>query len=281
MPDGRRVGWLSGRPAGDQGRPAVPPPHSTNMSLGRQPLPCAVARRAGGRLRGGARRRGRPVHHRRHRCRDIGCGDRDRRGARRRVGDCRAPPPRREARPRATCPIPPPTVTRSSPSASAASTTTTTTRPVTCSDRCSPSRSAWLTRTTSRWSSTPARHGPTRSQSSTKSASRHARCSTASPVARPRPGSASIVGPTCPSPGSSPSRPPTTCAPRPRLCPLERLLVETDTPFLAPVPHRGETNRPAHVSVVGAAVASVKGVETDRIEAVTWDNTAAVFRLPA
>ena len=35
------------------------------------------------------------------------------------------------------------------------------------------------------------------------------------------------------------------------LCPLDRLLVETDAPFLAPVPHRGEDNRPALVSVVG------------------------------
>ena len=44
------------------------------------------------------------------------------------------------------------------------------------------------------------------------------------------------------------------------LCPLDRLLVETDAPFLAPVPHRGEDNRPALVSVVGAAVAAVKTV---------------------
>ncbi len=42
------------------------------------------------------------------------------------------------------------------------------------------------------------------------------------------------------------------------LCPLDRLLVETDAPFLAPVPHRGEDNRPALVPVVGAAVAAVK-----------------------
>ena len=46
------------------------------------------------------------------------------------------------------------------------------------------------------------------------------------------------------------------------LCPLDRLLVETDTPFLTPVPHRGTLNEPARVPLVGAAIAQVKGVET-------------------
>ena len=46
------------------------------------------------------------------------------------------------------------------------------------------------------------------------------------------------------------------------LCPLDRLLVETDSPFLTPVPHRGTPNEPARVPLVGAAVAQVKGVET-------------------
>ena len=44
------------------------------------------------------------------------------------------------------------------------------------------------------------------------------------------------------------------------LCPLDRLLVETDCPFLAPVPHRGRLNEPSRVPLVGAAVAAVKGV---------------------
>ena len=41
-----------------------------------------------------------------------------------------------------------------------------------------------------------------------------------------------------------------------RACPLDRLLVETDSPYLAPVPHRGRRNEPAHVPLVGAAVAA-------------------------
>jgi TatD DNase family protein len=51
------------------------------------------------------------------------------------------------------------------------------------------------------------------------------------------------------------------------LCPLERLLVETDSPYLAPVPHRGATNRPAWVPHVGRFIAELRGVTTERVEA--------------
>lgn len=44
------------------------------------------------------------------------------------------------------------------------------------------------------------------------------------------------------------------------LCPLDRLLVETDSPYLTPVPHRGKPNEPAFVALVGAAIAEVKGL---------------------
>jgi TatD DNase family protein len=63
------------------------------------------------------------------------------------------------------------------------------------------------------------------------------------------------------------------------LCPLDRMLVETDAPFLAPVPHRGQPNRPAWVKVVGEAVAAVTNVSVDQIEGATWANTARVFGL--
>ncbi|MEY2468731.1 MAG: TatD DNase family protein [Actinomycetota bacterium] len=65
-----------------------------------------------------------------------------------------------------------------------------------------------------------------------------------------------------------------------KLVPLDRLLVETDAPFLAPVPHRGKQNEPAFVTFVGAAVAEAKGVPVDKIEASTWENTALAFNLP-
>jgi TatD DNase family protein len=63
------------------------------------------------------------------------------------------------------------------------------------------------------------------------------------------------------------------------MCPLDRLLVETDAPYLAPVPHRGRTNTPAYVPLVGAVVAEVKGVQTAQVEAATWANTGALFGL--
>jgi TatD DNase family protein len=63
------------------------------------------------------------------------------------------------------------------------------------------------------------------------------------------------------------------------LCPLDRLLVETDAPFLAPVPHRGKANEPAWVALVGERVASVRGVATGVVEEATWANTERVFGL--
>jgi TatD DNase family protein len=50
-------------------------------------------------------------------------------------------------------------------------------------------------------------------------------------------------------------------------CPLDRLLVETDSPFLAPVPHRGRPNEPALLPLVGATVAEVKGCAVESIAA--------------
>ena len=84
---------------------------------------------------------------------------------------------------------------------------------------------------------------------------RRARSSTASPAGRTRPSAPSTSARRCRSAASSRSRAPTTCARRRPLCPLDRLLVETDSPYLAPVPHRGQPNRPALVPLVGAAVA--------------------------
>jgi TatD DNase family protein len=63
------------------------------------------------------------------------------------------------------------------------------------------------------------------------------------------------------------------------LCPSDRLLVETDAPFLAPVPHRGEDNRPALVTVVGEAVASLKGVAPHEVAHSSRAATLAAFAL--
>jgi TatD DNase family protein len=63
------------------------------------------------------------------------------------------------------------------------------------------------------------------------------------------------------------------------LCPLDRLLVETDAPYLAPVPHRGRPNRPALVPVVGAAVAAVKDVPVAEVAVATAATARAFFAL--
>src|SRR5690606_28359318 len=63
------------------------------------------------------------------------------------------------------------------------------------------------------------------------------------------------------------------------ICPLDRVLVETDSPYLAPVPHRGRPNRPALLPLVGAAVAEAMGVEVDAVAGASWDNAERVYRL--
>ena len=62
-----------------------------------------------------------------------------------------------------------------------------------------------------------------------------------------------------------------------RMVPLDRLLVETDSPFLAPVPHRGGRNEPAHVVRVAEVIAELRGVEVAAIEQATDKNFARLF----
>lgn len=62
-------------------------------------------------------------------------------------------------------------------------------------------------------------------------------------------------------------------------CPLERLLIETDAPFLAPVPHRGKPNSPALLPVIGQSVADGKGLVVDAVAEVTWKNAETVYSL--
>jgi TatD DNase family protein len=64
-----------------------------------------------------------------------------------------------------------------------------------------------------------------------------------------------------------------------RAVPLGRLLVETDSPYLAPVPHRGKPNEPAFVLAVGAALASATGRSVDEIGEATAANARTVFGL--
>lgn len=63
--------------------------------------------------------------------------------------------------------------------------------------------------------------------------------------------------------------------------PLERLLVETDSPYLAPVPNRGKTNEPAWVAHVAAAVAELRGLALDQLAAATTANYYRLFGQPS
>jgi len=65
-----------------------------------------------------------------------------------------------------------------------------------------------------------------------------------------------------------------------RVCPLDRLLVETDSPYLAPVPHRGQKNQPAWVVDVAAALAAVKAVALEDVASATWDTARVTYGLP-
>jgi TatD DNase family protein len=62
-----------------------------------------------------------------------------------------------------------------------------------------------------------------------------------------------------------------------RLCPIERLLAETDSPYLAPVPHRGKPNQPAYVAHVVQALADLRRAELDDVRAATVSNACLAF----
>lgn len=59
--------------------------------------------------------------------------------------------------------------------------------------------------------------------------------------------------------------------------PLDRIVTETDSPYLTPVPHRGERNEPKYVTLVGEALAEIKQIPFDEIQNVTMQNAQTVF----
>ncbi|OFW10071.1 MAG: DNAase [Acidobacteria bacterium RIFCSPLOWO2_02_FULL_59_13] len=64
-----------------------------------------------------------------------------------------------------------------------------------------------------------------------------------------------------------------------RRVPLEKLLVETDAPYLAPMPHRGKTNQPGYVRHVAEEIARLKGVTLDRVADSTTENFFKLFNV--
>lgn len=62
-----------------------------------------------------------------------------------------------------------------------------------------------------------------------------------------------------------------------RQVPLDRILIETDSPYLAPVPFRGKTNEPGHVIHVGEKIAELRGLSIDAVAQITTDNFYRLF----
>lgn len=61
--------------------------------------------------------------------------------------------------------------------------------------------------------------------------------------------------------------------------PLERLLLETDCPYLAPHPHRGKTNQPAWTALVAQEIAQIRGIKLEEVAKTTWQNANRLFGL--
>jgi TatD DNase family protein len=61
------------------------------------------------------------------------------------------------------------------------------------------------------------------------------------------------------------------------MCPSDRLLIETDSPFLAPLPHRGRPNEPAYVGLVGTAIADLRSTNVQEFAQQTTANALAAF----
>ena len=65
-----------------------------------------------------------------------------------------------------------------------------------------------------------------------------------------------------------------------RVQPLDALLVETDAPYLAPVPHRGKRNEPSFVVHTADAIAALRGIDADAVRAATTRNACRLFGIP-
>jgi TatD DNase family protein len=64
-----------------------------------------------------------------------------------------------------------------------------------------------------------------------------------------------------------------------RVCPLDKMLIETDSPFASPVPFRGKRNEPVYVEHVAAKIAAVKGISVEKVAEATTKNASSVFKL--
>ena len=61
--------------------------------------------------------------------------------------------------------------------------------------------------------------------------------------------------------------------------PLERIVLETDSPWLSPVPYRGKRNEPSYLKEIVAKIASIKGCDPDKVEEITTSNALKLFNI--
>lgn len=61
--------------------------------------------------------------------------------------------------------------------------------------------------------------------------------------------------------------------------PLSHLLIETDSPYLAPEPFRGKTNQPSYIAKTAESIAELKGITVEKLAEITWSNSMKVFGL--
>lgn len=64
-----------------------------------------------------------------------------------------------------------------------------------------------------------------------------------------------------------------------KIVPIERLLVETDAPYLAPIPHRGKQNTPAYLPFTLAEIAKIREISMEELDKITEENTRKLFKI--
>src|SRR5205085_12493334 len=65
-----------------------------------------------------------------------------------------------------------------------------------------------------------------------------------------------------------------------RETPLDRIMIETDSPYMAPVPHRGKRNTPVFLRMIAEKIAELKGLDITQVMQATFENANRLFRLP-
>lgn len=61
--------------------------------------------------------------------------------------------------------------------------------------------------------------------------------------------------------------------------PIDRIVTETDSPYLTPIPHRGTRNEPSYVIIVASEIAKIKGIELEEVKAKTTQNAHSIFKI--